>query len=809
MDQQINDSDMKRRKRSFRRVWFPFLLALLLGGLAASQDKECESSGPAEYFYNYWPVRLEAHVILDTELHKFELCELDRETLEQLSPCIPAKVPGDVFTALMKSKRIPDPYKDLNSKDVQWVDERAWLYRTTFAYDKSPGKRVWLSLTGLDYISRIELNGDVLVDRHEGMFSRVELDVSDHLKDGGSQELGVTLFGMGEGPDKSRFPGILAGLENELEMRDNLKTPMSNGWDFSPELKGAGIRDGVFLFETGPVRVKDIFVKPHLSGRLDIEVDLEGEIEKGTAGDSSNKLEIEVGAVNFSMEPIKKNVRLNPGKQGKTNLTMQVPDPKLWWPWDMGEQNLMYAEASVIVDGSTSDVAGDIFGIREIEWRPAPGAPDDWPSWVLYVNGERAFMRGANWVPPEAMYGRSDEERYKKLLVMAREANINLVRVWGGGNRERRAFYDYCDQMGLLVWQEFPFACVFATGYSRSKGYKNVVRQEVSEIVRQLRNHASLIMWCGGNEFNIKQNRHLVKIMEEETRKLDPTRRFLPSSPVKGDSHNWVVWHSKGNLEDYFDDVSPMVSEFGLQSFPETETLRKYVSEKYLWPPDNEALKHHNMAYKKLDKYVSVIEHGNTIKSYAEASQTVQAHYLKRGIEHWRQRKYRTAGTAFWMLNEPWPAISWSVIDYELKPKNSYDAIKQAYQPVLVTAAYDNRKWSAGDKFKAEIMVVNDLHESFANAHIESFVCGEPAGGFDVSIAEDGVISAGSLQKTVPAGCERPVLELRLMKGDEKLSESSYNLGIYDPDGAGVMGRTSTDFTHLIMTGVRPERWKK
>ncbi|MFO8057411.1 MAG: glycoside hydrolase family 2 TIM barrel-domain containing protein [bacterium] len=793
----------KQPRKRARRVWFPVLLALLFFVISASQDKKCESSGPSSpYALDYWPVRQK------TELHEFELCELDRETLEQLSPCVPAEVPGDVFTALMKADRIPDPYRDMNSKDVQWVDERAWRYRTGFQYERTRGKRAWLSLAGLDYISRIELNGEVLVERHEGMFSRVELDITEHLKDGGTQELEVTLFGMGEGPDESRFPGILAGLENEIEMRDNLKTPMSTGWDFSPELKGAGIKDGVFLHETGPVRVKDIFVKPELSGELDIEVDLEGEISAKGDKHVPSRLMVKVDAVNFDMKPITKSVSLKPGNQGEVNITMQVPDPKLWWPWDMGEQNLMYAQANAIVDGSTSDTATESFGIREIEWKPAPGAPDDWPEWVLYVNGKRAFMRGANWVPPEAMYGRSGKDRYKKLLTMAKEANINLVRVWGGGNRERRVFYDYCDQMGLMVWQEFPFACVFASGYSRSESYKDVVRQEVSEIVRQLRNHASLIMWCGGNEFNIKTNRHVVKIMENKTGKLDPTRRFLPSSPVKGDSHNWVVWHSKGNLADYFDDVSPVVSEFGLQSFPEMETLKKYVSEDHLWPVNNEVLKHHNMQFTKLNKYVSVIGHENNIESYAEASQTMQAHYMKRGIEHWRQRKYRTTGTAFWMLNDPWPAISWSVIDYELKPKASYEAVKQAYQPVLVTAAYENRRWKAGDEFKARLMIVNDLHESFENARVTTSLCGEQGAGFDLTVAEDSLTKAGKLQETIPAGCERPVLELRLVQDEKELSRSSYNLWIHDPEGAGAMGRASTDFTHYIMTGVRPERWK-
>ncbi len=738
--------------------------------------------------------------IVVQQLEEFQLCELDRDTLEQRPECMPAKVPGDVFTALMRAERIPDPYKDMNSKKVQWVDKRAWQYKTSFKYQEKPGKRLRILFMGIDYISQIELNNEVLVKRREGMFSRVDLDLTGHLDPSGEQHLSVVLFGIE--PPKTELLKKIAGI-NIGQRRKYLKTQMSFDWDFAPRLKGAGIWDRVYLYETGQVRIKDVFVKPHLDGRLDIEVDLAGEAEKPCT------LKVEISEVDSKKEPIKKSIALGPGNiEGTKSMSITVPDPKLWWPWDMGDPSTYLAVAKVYVNDLESDIAGETFGIREIEWGKNPDAPEGFEHWVLYVNGRREFMRGANWVPLDCMYGRAGDGRYGKLLGMAKEAGMNMVRVWGGGNRERREFYDLCDRMGIMVWQEFPFACVFLRSYPRTRQYKDLVQQETTEIVRQLRNHPSLVMWCGGNEFNIKQNRHVVSIMESATGELDPTRRFLPGSPVKGDSHNWVVWHGMGNLLDYFEDESPFPSEFGLQAMPEVSTIEKYFSPQYRWPPDNQAFVHHDIGVTKMNKYVPVIGHDGDLESYVEASQAIQAHFLQRGIEHWRQDKYRTSGIALWMLNDAWPAVSWSVIDYELKPKRAYHVLKDAFNPVLVTAAYEDRAWQPGDTFKAGVMVVNDLHKSFRQARVSAKVCEKDAGSWSADVAEDAVTRFGEIEMKIPGDCKRPRLSLGLSHRGEEISKNAYELWIHDPEPAGFAGRLSTDITHWIMTGVYPERYE-
>ncbi len=732
------------------------------------------------------------------ELTEFSLCELDRTSLEQLSPCIRASVPGDIVSALLSADRVPDPYRDFNSNQVQWVDERAWRYETTFEYQPLPGKRAHLLFMGLDYISKIELNGKILVPKHEGMFSRVDLDITDALDPSGSQQLAVTLFGL----QSATYDWMGKSFSSiEFGRRKYLKTQMSFNWDFAPRLKSAGIWDRVYLYETGPLGINDIFIKTSLDGRVEVEVELSGHT------DSQVSLEVEIAGHNFSSSPIKQTLALGSGSAvGPHKLAFRFSKPKLWWPWDMGEPNLYRAKVRVLVAGRESAAVSETFGIREISWGPNPDAPQGSYDWVLFINGKREFMRGANWVPPEAMHGRLTKERYQQLIDMTRGMNANLLRMWGGGNRERREFYDYCDEQGIMVWQEFPFACVYIVGYPRTPRFKNLVAQEVEEMTRQLRNHPSIIMWCGGNEFNALRNRHVVKIMQQTTDRLDPTRRFIQASPYKGDAHNWVVWHSFGNLDDYFDDISPVASEFGLQAFPHTDTLGKWISEDLLWPL-GDVHEHHDLGRGKMEKYMAAIGYGDNLESVTQTSQIMQAHFLQRGIENWRQRKYATSGTVLWQLNEPWPAICWSVIDYELRPKLAYEMLKDTYNPLLTSAKFEDRKWQAGDGFSAEIIAVNDLHREFSDVTLTARVCGREVATWERSIPEDDVVHIGILEVGLPSGCDKPYLDLDLSLDGQLISKNHYELWVHDPVPAGRFNRGTFNIGMWLMSGSRQKQW--
>jgi beta-mannosidase len=733
------------------------------------------------------------------ELTAFQFRQLDKKTASPEGDFIPAEVPGDVITDLVRAGKLPDPYYEFNSLEAQWVNKKDWLYRAEFPLAPREGRRAFILFMGVDYMSRIEFN-EKLLEKHEGMFSRILLEITGLLKDDARNRLDVILMGIPDHPLEKLGPKIIQS--SELGRKDYLKTQMSFGWDFAPRLKGAGIWDKVLLFETGPAMFREIAVSPENNGLVKVMLD----IDSSERADAELRLAIK-GKI-FKGFALEKNFHLKlPAGQSKKSFEINVENPRLWWPWDMGRPELYQLEAEILVDGKSSDLAAETFGFREISWQRNEDAKPHHADWVLLLNGKREFMRGANWVPADALHGRLTDERYKKLVKMAHEANINMLRIWGGGNRERASFYEACDRQGIMVWQEFPFACVFIIGIPGNERFLQLVRQETSEMARQLRNHPSLVMWCGGNEFNVKKGRKAVEVMEDVTAELDPQRRFIPASPYKGDTHNWMVWHSFGNLQDYFNDTSPLPSEFGLQAFPSMDTLKKYISGDLLWPL-GEVHAHHNLGKDKMEKYVSAIIPGGAdncsgLEEYANASQKIQAHYLQRGIEFWRQRKYKTSGTFFWQLNEPWPAICWSVIDYEFRPKLSYQQLKDTYNPLLVSAQFEDKKWHPGDEFKAKIFIVNDYHESFGNIRVEAGICGDKAAEFFADIPPDSVTIAGEISATLPQD-KAPVLELSAFRGKEILSKNQYDLSIHDPIPSTTAGKSGMFIGRWIMTGKKP-----
>jgi beta-mannosidase len=733
------------------------------------------------------------------ELTEFQFRPLDPRSGKEAGEWLPAKVPGDVISDLERNGKVPDPYRDFNSRQVQWVNRRDWRYRADFAFSPRPGRRAYLLFMGVDYRSRIALNGKPLAE-HEGMFSRIgPLDITDLLQSDGPNRLEVTMAGIPDRWLEKAGPKLIQS--SELGRRDTLKTQMSYGWDFAPRLKGVGIWDRVLVFESGPVLIRDIAIRPKISGEVEVVAELESR-----AATKAN-LKIKVSGETFAgyAREYEWPVELSAGLNTKT-YKFTIANPRLWWPWDQGQPDLYRLQVEVETGGEVSDAAGESFGVREISWAKNPEAPPNSADWVLLVNGRRVFMRGGNWVPAEALNGRLTDERYRKLIALAREANLNLVRVWGGGNRERAAFYDACDRAGIMVWQEFPLACVFIIGYPRDHHFLELVHQEAAEIVRQLRNHPSLIMWCGGNEWNVKRSPRVAQALAQEAAALDPTRRFVPASPYKGDSHNWIVWHQQGNLSDYFSDRSPLPSEFGLQAYPAVETLRKYISPDLIWPI-GPAHVHHNLGQKKMEKYSAPLHPAANLESVVEASQVMQAHYLQRGIEFWRQRKYQTSGVAFWQFDEPWPAICWSVLDYDLKPKLAYTQLKDTLNPLLVSARFADRAWQPGENFTGRVVLVNDYPQAFPGLTVTAKV-GDQSKTFTAELPADGVLDLGEIELKLP-GEGAPILELVAERDGRVLARNRYDLSVCDPVSASRQARAAGKVGFRLMSGAKQEQWKR
>jgi beta-mannosidase len=363
---------------------------------------------------------------------------------------------------------------------------------------------------------------------------------------------------------------------------------------------------------------------------------------------------------------------------------------------------------------------------------------------------------------------------------MAKEAGINLLRVWAGGLREKRAFYDLCDEQGIMVWQEFPLACLLLGHFPLSEGFRDLLRHEATAIVRQLRNHPSLVLWCGGNEFSYRRNRRIVDTLKEIVAAEDGTRPFRKTSPGRGDAHNWLVWHGKAPVSEFQKDNSPFISEFGLQSVPDISSLSRFLPGDRVFPPDDVWL-YHCAQMDKLQRYVSPPSPEGW-EEWVTATQKAQAYGLQVAVEHFRRRKYRTSGTMLWQLNDSWPAISWSVIDYYGQPKLAWETLRCVYAPVLVTLEFPLRRYGAGDLFRARVWAVNDLLTPFADCLLEIHLDGRQVYSTTVSVPPDSCQPLGWLESAFVDDA-RELLAV-LWHGGKILSSNVYDLTYYDPSHA-------------------------
>jgi beta-mannosidase len=580
----------------------------------------------------------------------------DRAKVEEW---LPASVPGNVRTDLLSAGRIEDPFYGLNSEDSQWVDAHDWWYVRTLDLELMPGERAFLSFEGIDYISAVYVDEKEL-GRHEGMFSRQVYEITNLVKPQGS-ELAVRIWGSESLPERRLAwwerlwspvaKALLQGRDAFSTRSATLKCQMSFGWDFAPRLRTMGLWDDVALYVTRSVFLEGVWIVAHPEGqsaRVIVRITIDA--------DAAQEVVARIGV--RSREPADSEtwhhespLRLDRGPQ-TARMEFVLPEARLWQPWDRGQPRLYDLNLDIERDGQVLDCVTESFGVRSVEMARNPGTPRRNENWTVVLNGRPEFIRGANWVPLDALPGRLRRSDYEPMITMAREAGINLLRVWGGGLREKKAFYDLCDEQGILVWQEFPLACLLLGHLPRSARFRDLLAQEGKSIVRQLRNHPSVILWCGGNEFSYRRNRRLVDTLERIVRTEDGTRPFRKTSPRDGATHNWLVWHGKAPAREYREDRPQFISEFGLQALPNLSSLSRFLPAAELWPP-GAGLAYHCAQLEKTQRYVDPLS-PNGLEEWIEASQRAQAHALQVAIEHFRRRKYRTSGVAIWQLNDTW-----------------------------------------------------------------------------------------------------------------------------------------------------------
>jgi beta-mannosidase len=696
---------------------------------------------------------------------------------------LPATVPGNVRSDLLALGRIEDPFYATSNEDSQWADAWDWWYVRPLSVDLEEGERAFLCFEGIDYVSAVYLDR-IMLGQHEGMFSRQIYEITDLMKVGGSH-VAVRIWGSNALPRRrlswweklwSRVATALPrGAEPFPDRTATLKCQMSFGWDFAPRIRTMGIWDEVSLIVTGSVFIRDIFIIASLEedqAHVKVQATLDSDRPQDVVAEVewSHRGEPPIAAARRSQ------LTLDRGQQ-IAEVEFEIDNPHLWQPWDRGEPHVYELELRIMRQGQVLDSSRQGFGLRTLEMVPNPDAPPGSENWTFVVNGQREFIRGANWVPADALPGRLRSRDYETLVGMAREAGINLVRVWGGGLREKRAFYDACDREGIMVWQDFPLSYLPLGHFPSEDRFHSLAAREARSIVRQLRNHPSLIIWCGGNEISYRRNRRLVDTLEAVVEAEDGTRPFRKTSPGRGDSHDWRVWHGKAPIRDYRQNHSPFVSEFGLQSVPHLDSLSRFLPEEDLFPP-GEGWRHHCGQLEKLERYARAFSPEN-LDQWVVASQKAQAYGLQVAIEHFRRRKYRTSGVIVWQFNDAWPAISWSVIDYYRLPKLAYLKLKAVFSPILVSLDYPLREYGPGDLFRARVWAINDLLVPCDDCHLEVSLDGERIFSNVVSLSPDSSLMLGQVEHRI--GDQNGNLVAALTQGGQAVSRNEYDLHYHDP----------------------------
>ncbi|MGA5516216.1 glycoside hydrolase family 2 protein [Streptomyces pseudogriseolus] len=609
---------------------------------------------------------------------------------------LPASVPGCVHTDLLAAGLIPDPFLGRNETEVAWVGRRAWTYERDLPAGGPAHERTDLVFDGLDTVAEILLDGRPL-GRVRNMHRSYRFDVT-----GLSGRLTVRFASAYDEAEAVRAAvGDRPGAYPEPYQYVR-KMACSFGWDWGPTLVTAGIWRPVRLehWSTARIaRVRPLVTVEDGAGVVELAVDVER-----TEGGAPLGLEASVGGV-------RARARIE-GTAGTVRL--RVPDVRLWWPRGYGEQPLYDVELTLLDGEEAVDSWRRRTGFRRVELDTSPDAHGT--GFTLVVNGERLFARGVNWIPDDAFPSRITRDRYRRRLEQAAAAGVDLVRVWGGGIYESEDFYDACDELGLLVWQDFPFACA---AYPEEQPLRGEVEAEARENVVRLMPHPSLVLWNGNNE-NLWGFRdwawepalagdswgegYYLGLLPRVVAESDPTRPYTagspwsgswlrhPNDPAHGTHHSWEVWN-RADYADYRLDVPRFVAEFGWQAPPAYATLRRALPGEEL-AADSPGVLHHQKAAdgngkleRGLARHFAVPEGGFDRWHYLTQLNQVRA--VAAGVEHWRSHWPVCAGTVVWQLNDCWPVTSWSAIDSDGREKPLYHELRRLYADRLLTVRTD------------------------------------------------------------------------------------------------------------------------
>lgn len=658
-------------------------------------------------------------------------------------------VPGSVHHDLWKAGQIPDPYFERNSLLIEWAAQRTWVYkRDVVVPGEYRGKRARLVFEGVDYEAEFYLNGELL-GCHTGMYIPVAFEVGDKLQYDEPNLLAVVIR-----PAPAEQPQV--GRTSRVRTH---KSRMTYWWDFCPRMVHLGIWDEVYLKITGDVAVEDVWVRPQLAdglGRADVTISTEISARLPVAVDVQT-------TIRYAGQVLATSTQRQELAAGSTRLeaNLEVTNPRLWWPNGHGDQPLYQAEVRVVVEGSGSEDSDRKvveFGIRQVRLLANDTSDDTARPYTLEVNNRRIYIKGWNWVPIDVLYGVPRGEKLERLLTLAKRAHVNLLRVWGGGLIEKEAFYDACDRHGIMVWQEFiQSSSGIDNKPSEDPHFIEMMVSEAEQIVPRRRNHASLVIWCGGNELTAAGNVPLddtepvLGALKSVVERLDPDRHWLPTSPSgptfgnsiesierdplsQHDVHGpWEHQGLTGQYALYNAATSLLHSEFGVEGVTNLKSLYAQMSEEVRWPVsrDNPYWFHTSSWWIKDQVLRGAFGEFDDLPTLARASQFLQADGLRYAVEANRRRKYRNSGTLPWQFNEPYPnAACTSAVDYHATPKPAYYAVTRAYEPVHVSARFDTQVWDGRSHFEAEVWASSSQQQRVEAASLEIRLVGASGTAF-------------------------------------------------------------------------------
>lgn len=637
---------------------------------------------------------------------------------------IPASVPGAVQLDFAKANQWGDYYYAENWKDYLWMEDVYWTYRTNFKRpDIKDQQRFHFVSNGIDYELEIRIN-DKRVHYQEGMFTKVDIDITDHLKE--NNELLITIF------PAPKVPGKPVGREQAAQ---SVKPAVSYGWDWHPRLVPLGIWDETSFQITTQQNLVDFSTGYILSddlGQANISVSINSDDILGKAfewdlvGPEGKTVLSEKGTV-----------------AGNQIIQTSLPAPQLWWPHDHGEQPLYVSRLSLKDEnGSLLDEKEQKIGFRQIRlvmnegtWNEPAVFPKSRsnPPMTIEINDRRIFSKGTNWVNPEIFPGIITRKRYEELLDRALEANFNLLRVWGGGIVNKEDFYELCDEKGIMVWTEFPLAC---NDYEGTPKYLKVLKQEALSIIKRVKKHSSNVLWCGGNElFNswsgMTDQSLALRLLNSLCYELDPQTPFIPTAPVAGVGHGNYVFRDLDTHQEVFE-VMPKAhhtayTEFGMPGPSSVEILKQIIPQNELFPPlrGTSWESHHAFGawvgdtWLMKDLLTEYFGEAASLEELVANGQWMQSEGYKCIFEEARRQKPYCSMALNWCFNEPWPtAANNSLVNYPNVPKPAFYAVSASCRPVLASARIPKFRWKEGELFTCDLFILNDKYEEISEGKV-------------------------------------------------------------------------------------------